>query len=45
MRIFDYGIRKVTLDSTNNSSNNSGSMSSSKSKIVQQQGPISIITA
>jgi sulfite reductase beta subunit-like hemoprotein len=36
MRIFGYGIRKVTLDATNNSNYN-GSTSSSKSKIVQQR--------
>ena len=43
MSIFGYGIRKVTLDATNNnnSNDNDGSTSSSKSKIVQQQRPYS----
>jgi sulfite reductase (NADPH) hemoprotein beta-component len=43
MMIFGYGIRKVTLDATNNRNDNNDSMSSSssKSKIIQQQRPYS----
>jgi sulfite reductase beta subunit-like hemoprotein len=36
MRIFGYGLRKITLDATNNSNYN-GSTSSSRSKVVQQR--------